>query len=121
MGQKLGQAWIKVDGAALESMPGAKIDIGGTERTAVIGGNAVLGFSGKPKQSIVECEIAVGKGTSLAAFRDMTDVTITFECDTGQTYVVRSAWQCNTPTATDGDGGKVPLKFEGPPAEEMGV
>lgn len=121
MTKKLGKAWLKVDGGALETLPGASIDIGGDERTTVVGSNAVLGFTEKPKQSIVECEVAVGTGTSLAAYRSMTDVTITFEADTGQTWVVRNAWQTNTPKATEGDGGKVALKFEGPAAEEMGV
>ena len=46
---------------------------------------------------------------------------MTFECDTGQTYVQRNAWCVNPPVATDGGGGTVPLQFEGPPAEEMGV
>ena len=119
MGKRLGKAVVKADGKAFDSLPGAKIDIGGTERGTVVGGNKVLGYSETPKQSKVELEISVGKDTSLEELRAMDNVTISFECDTGQQYVVQGAWLTNTPEATAQDGGKVPLTFEGPPAEEM--
>lgn len=119
MGKKLGRAFIKVDGQALESMPGAKLDIGGNERTTVVGANEVQGFFETPKQSKLECEITVGSSTNLAAMRDWDDVTISFECDTGQQYVIQGAWLTNTPEMTASEGGRVPLTFEGPPAQEM--
>lgn len=121
MTQRLGKAFIKADGDLLESMPGAKIDVGGVERKPVIGNNTVLGYSETPVPSSVECEIAVGPTTSLLKLARLADVTITFECDTGQTYVCKNSFLTAPPVATDGDGGKVPLKFNGQPAEEMGV
>lgn len=119
MGKKLGKAWIKVDGKMLESLPGAKIDIGGVERTTVVGATKVEGFFETPKQSKVECEITVGANTSLAEYGAMESVTINFECDTGQQYVVQGAWLTNTAEMTASEGGKVPLTFEGPPADEL--
>ncbi len=119
MGQRLGKAFIKVDGKLLESLPGAKIDIGGVERTPVVGATSVHGYAEKLKPATVECEISVSKDTSLADLAKIADATITFECDTGQTYVVRNAFVTDTLQATAEDGGKVPLKFSGPPAEEM--
>lgn len=119
MAKKLGKAFIKIDGKMLESMPGAKLDIGGNERTTVVGSNAVQGYFETPKQSKVECEISVGKETRLAEMRDWDKVTISFECDTGQLYVVQGAWLTNTPEMTASEGGRVPLTLEGPPAEEM--
>lgn len=119
--QKLGKAYIKHDGNLLETNPGASIDIGGVTRTTVMGNNSVLGFAEQPKQSVVSCQISLGAQTSLEQLRALSGVTITFECDTGQTYVVRDAWLVNPPVATDGAGGAIPLQFEGPPAEEMGV
>lgn len=121
MTQRLGKAYIKVDGELLETMPGAKLDPGGVTRTTVAGNNRVLGYSEKPKQSRLECQIAMGAQTSLARLGAIKDATVTFECDTGQTFVMRNAWLTDTPNATDGDGGQVPLIFEGQPAEEMGV
>jgi hypothetical protein len=121
MTQRLGRAYIKVDGDMLESMPGAKVDVGGVSRSVVLGNNKVLGFAEKPKEAMVECEVAVGPATSLLKLAAIADATITFECDTGQTYVIKNAFLTEPPVATDGDGGKVPLKFAGDPAEEMGV
>ncbi len=119
MGKKLGKAWIKANGKMLETLPGAKLDIGGTERSTVVGATEVQGYFETPKQSKMECEITVGKDTSLEEYGAMDDVTINFECDTGQKYVQQGAWLTNTPELTAQDGGKVPLTFEGPPADEL--
>lgn len=117
--KKLGRAFIKMDGALLETMPGAKLDLGGFTREPVEGSNQVLGYAEKPKAAMLECEIAVGKMTNLEDFRQATDVTITFEADTGQVWVVRNAWLTEPPAVTDGEGGKVPLKFAGLPADQV--
>lgn len=119
MGQRLGRAFIKWDGKLLETLPGAKIDIGGVDRDTVTGSNAVLGYSEKTKPATLECEISLGTQTRLADFAAITNATITFECDTGQHYVMRNAWLTESPNATEGDGGKVPLKFASTPAQEV--
>lgn len=114
--QRLGKAFIRVDGALLESMPGAKIDLGGEVREPVVGSNAVLGYASKFKEATLECEISLGPNTNLDALRAIADSTITFECDTGQTWLIRNAWLAEPPVLSEGEGGKVPLKFVGPPA-----
>jgi len=119
MAKKLGKAIIKVDGKALESMPGASLDIGGSERTTLVGQNEVQGFFETPKPSRLECEISVGTDTRLADMRGWDNVTISFECDTGQQYVQQGAWLLNTPALKASEGGRVALQFEGPPAQEM--
>lgn len=117
--QKIGMAYIKVNGALLETLPGAKLDLGGVERTTVKGSNKVLGFSEAPKESLLECEIAVGPETDLIALGNARDVTITFEPDAGRPYVIRHAWCLESPKLQDTEGGKAPFKFAGPPADEM--
>jgi hypothetical protein len=67
----------------------------------------------------LDCTISVGADTDLARFGKIADATVTFEADTGQTWIIRNAWVTDTLEITDGDGGKVGLKFAGPPAEEM--
>lgn len=119
MSQRLGKAFIKWDGKLLETMPDAKISLGGVERTPVLGANTVHGFSEKIKESTIECEISVSSETRLAELAAIKDATITFETDTGQTYIMRNAFLTEPPAATAGEGGKVPLKFAGPAAEEM--
>lgn len=118
MAKKLGKVIIKVDGKALPSKPGAAIDIGGVQRTTVkdaIG----MGFSEEDMPSQVSCEINVDGQTSLAEMRGWDNVTLSFECDTGQQYVIQGAWLTSTAKLTGNEGGSVPLTFEGPPAEEL--
>lgn len=107
--KRFGMAYIRVDGELLETMPGASIDIGGVERNNVDGDNEVLGFSERPVPAVIECEISMGPHTSLEKIRQITDATVTFECDTGQKYVCANAWVSNTLKATSGEGGKVPV------------
>ncbi len=118
MGMRLGIAKVKVDGELLESLPGAKIDLGGTEREPVVGSFSVHGYVEKIKPALVECEISVGEGTDVKKLTDLVDATVQFECDTGQTYVVNNAFSTLTGVITEGEGGKVPLAFSGDPAEE---
>lgn len=116
--QRLGKAFVKSNGSLFESLPGAKIDIGGVTRNPVVGSNSVHGYAEQVKEATVECEISFGPDTRLVEIAAMSDVTINFECDTGQVYVVRNAWLVEPPVLTEGEGGKVPLKFAGPPADE---
>jgi hypothetical protein len=114
---RLGVAKIKIDGELLESLPGAKIDLGGKERTAVTGSFSLHGFAEKIKPAQVECEISLGPKTDLKKLSDIVGATIQFECDTGQTYVVNNAFNTVTAVVTEGEGGKIPLVFQGDPAE----
>jgi hypothetical protein len=116
---RLGKAWIKVNGELLESMPAAKLDVGGYDRDPVIGATVVLGFSEKVHPASVECEISVGKDTRVLDMNKWVSESITFECDTGQVFVIRDAFVQSPPVLTAEDGGKVPLKFFGPPAEQV--
>lgn len=118
-GQQHSMAYIKVDGTLLATMPGAKLDIGGQVRSSVVGDNKVHGFSSAIKPAMLECEVSLGQGMSLDQLRNITDATVTYEADTGQTWVVRQAFVTETLNVTAGEGGKVALKFEGQPAEEM--
>lgn len=114
----MGKAQIKANGKLLETLPGATLDIGGPSRTTVAGANAIHGFQEAIAPSKLECEISVKEGTSLTEIRNWSDITATFEADTGQTWVISNGWNTTPPTATDNDG-KAKITIEGPPAEEM--
>lgn len=120
-GQRFGKAFISVDGSLLATMPGAKLNLGGNERTPVVGDNAVLGFTEAPVAALLTCEISLGEGSSLETLRKLKGATVTFECDTGQTYVMREAFTTKALEISAGDAGKVSLEISGQPAEEMGV
>lgn len=119
MGIRLGKAFIKVNGALLESMPGAKLALGGVSRKPVVGANSVHGFSEEVVPGSVECEVSVGKDTKVMDWTKWSDVSVTFECDTGQVFVVRGAFLEEPPELTAQEGGKVPLKLTGQPAEQV--
>jgi Phage tail tube protein len=121
MTQRFGMAYIAVDGDLQPTMPGAKLDTGGVERTPVEGDNKMLGFTEKPKPAMVTFDISLGPTMSLKRLQDMKNATVTFECDTGQTYVMRGAYTTKTLALTSGDNGKVNVEMAGMPAEEMGA
>lgn len=114
----MGRAQIKVNGKLLDTHPGASLDIGGEARETVAGANAIHGFKSSIMPSKLECEISVKAETSLAEIGRWDDVTVTFEADTGQTWVIAHGWNTTPPTTTDNDG-KAKVTIEGPPAEEM--
>lgn len=118
MAKILGRATIKMDGALLLTHPGASLQLGGVNRTTRTG-NSVHGYSEQVQQARLECQVSLTGQTPLSAIRAAADVTVTFECDTGQTYVVSPAWLVEQPTITDGPDSNVTLIFEGPPAEEL--
>lgn len=114
----MGKALIKVDGKVLDTLPGASLDIGGETRETVTGANKVLGFKSSPRPSKLECEIAIKNRTSAAEIARWTDVTVTFEADTGQAFVIPGGWVTEPPQITENEG-KAKITIEGPPAEEM--
>ena len=114
----VGKAYIKFDGNKLRTKTGATIDIGGQQRTAVVG-NEYDGFTEEAKPAEIDCVISLGVGESLETIRNITDATVTFECDTGQSYLVRHAFLADTLKVTGGEGGNIPVKLIGKAAEEV--
>ncbi len=114
----LGRATIKVNGTAFRTKPGAQFDPGGTTRTTRVG-HEVHDDSEAGRQGSLEAEIDYDAETSVADINAIEDATVVFECDTGQTYVGNHWWSTGESTLTDGPDSTVPIKFEGPAAEEM--
>lgn len=118
MSQVTGRCWLYVDGALLRSKAGAKLaGVGGLERTAVMG-NQVYGYAEKVVAPTVEATLADTADLSLVALAQVTDATITFETDTGKTYIVRHAWCQSPPDLTEGEGD-VAVVFAGMSVEEQ--
>lgn len=115
-----GIAYIKVSGfGQLRTLPGAKIKLGGVKREPVVGASSVHGYAESIEPSTLECEISLVGGFSIAALQAVTGATITYEADTGQRYIMRDAFCTETMEVTGGEGGKVPCRFAGQPAEEL--
>jgi hypothetical protein len=110
--QVLGRAAIKYNGKILLTDKGAKLNLGGVERKPIVG-DRVHGFAEETKEPSIECVISLTKDTDLEEIKNLTDCTVTFEADTGQTWILKNAWSNTPPEITAGEGGKVPVKFHG--------
>ena len=116
MSQVLGIATIKVNGEQLNSKEGAKLNLGGIQRTPVVAGSKVH-YTERVMPSGLECTLLVTKDTNATKMNTWRNVTITFEGDNGKKYTVNGAFTTEPLEVTDGNG-EMPLKLSGPPAEE---
>jgi hypothetical protein len=118
MAQYVGRVTISVGGNTLRSEGGASIDIGGTKRDPKPDDQGGVGWTQETAPSKVDCEVLVAPGDSIASYGEMAGVDISFQADTGQSWVITDAFLTDTPNLK-GKDGKVSLKFAGPPAEEI--
>lgn len=118
MAQFLGRAKITTNGTTIETNKGATLDVGGIKNNPVVTGSKV-GRAEELVPATIECETSLAAGMSLEDLRNLKEATVIFECDTGQSYVVRNAFRTDTLTMKDGEGGNVSLKIAGDPAEEL--
>lgn len=117
MAQVTGIVLVKIDGQLMRSKEGAKLNIGGKERTAQTG-HSVYGYSEKVVPATVEFTMAHVAGDDLRALSDTVDATLEFATDTGDTYMVRNAF-CTNPAELTGGEGDTTLNFAGDPAEKV--
>lgn len=113
MAKIFGRAFIRVNGMTLAGMPGSsKLDPGGVERSPVVGEAGFLGYTEKPVHAEIECDIAIDANTDIDALNKTVDASVTFECDSGQVYVMRNASLAMPVKPQSGDG-KANVKFIG--------
>ncbi len=65
----------------------------------------------------IECTISHDNNTSLINLSKLADVPITFETDSGKTYIIGEAWITESPELNSQEGS-VALTFEGMSVEE---
>lgn len=116
-GKLNGRVTIRAAGLVLKTNAGATLDKGGIVRTPRPGDNDADGFTESIMNSTIECNVQMREGTSLATLQAISDGTFTFECDTGQVYMINHGYNGPAP-ALAGDGS-AKCTFHGPPAEEM--
>lgn len=117
MAQITGVVIVKVDGAIQRSKEGAKIMLGGKERTPIVGHN-VYGFSEKVVAATLEFTLAHTATDDLVDLQNKIDSTLEFETDTGKTYMIANAFSTKPAELTGGEGD-VSFAFAGNPAEEV--
>lgn len=115
MAQITGIVFVKVDGALQRSKEGAKLTMGGKERTAQVG-HSVYGYAEKVVPAVVEFTLAHVGGDDLIGLQNKVDSTLEFETDTGDSYLVANAF-CTKPAELTGGEGDVAFEFNGDAAE----
>jgi hypothetical protein len=116
--QRTGRAYIYINGTLYESGDDAKLsNYLGIEREAVVGAE-VYGFSEKPVAPTIVCSLIHGGGLRLTDLKKLTDVTVTFRCDTGEVYVLKNGWVAKADDFTAKDG-KAPVTFMGKSVEPI--
>lgn len=87
-----GRVFITVNGKRLSSKEGAKLMFGGVERETVLADTGVVGYSEKTVAPGVECTIAHTADFNMQEMQDMKDVSMSFDTDSGKTFVLSNAW-----------------------------
>lgn len=111
-----GQARVRINGQEYVTEPKASLELGGIARDSVEADNRAGLFTEKSVPSKLEASIIITPGLSLAVLNSIDDTTVTFEGDTGQTYVIGHAYNSEPVAIND---GKAKVVLMGPPAEEV--
>lgn len=110
-----GVAIIKANGVSMRSKGGAKLGLGGLERTAEYADGQLIGSSAKPIAADLTATLTHTNQSDLDALNLIEDDTITFETDSGVTYIINGAFIVSPPELSDEAGG-VSVHFMGQPA-----
>ena len=114
--QYQGKAQVRINGAEYPTNPGATFTPGGEQRTAVVG-YKVYGFKATPLQTTLQATFPNHLSLSLMDVNGMVDVTVIFEADTGQRWLMARAW--NTGQSTLSGDGDISTTFEAQEAQEL--
>lgn len=115
MAQVFGRAFITVAGKRYNTKEGASLKFGGVSREAVVGDGGVAGFQEKLEAPEVDCTIIATGEVSLVEIQNIKDATVSFDTDTGRSYVIANAFNGPVPELSK-DGIKA--KFYGIEAKE---
>ncbi len=113
--QVTGIVYVHANGRLLNSKEGAKLNLGGKERTPVVANGRVIGYSEKVVPAMVECTLPHTADEDIIALNALVDATVTFGTDTGVTFLVANAFTTKPCELTGGEGD-VSLELAGDPA-----
>lgn len=106
--QYQGRAFIRIDGAEYPTGDDATLDVGGFTRETVKG-SRVYGYQETATEATVECKIFNCADIDILTLKNMTDGTVEFETDVGQTYLLAGAWTVDAITLSA--KGEISLKL----------
>ena len=114
-----GKAKVMADGQELLVNDKSKLTLAGFKNHTVKGPR-VYGFAQEAQEAMVDTTVFVDANTDFDLLASMTDVTILFQCDSGQNYVLPHAWIVDPPAPESAaQGGSTPLKFAAISSEKI--
>lgn len=115
MAKVFGRAFITVGGKRYNTKEGASLKFGGIARDPVVGDGGVAGHQEKLEAPEVDCTIIATGEVSLAEIQKIDNATVSFDTDSGRSYVISNAFSGPVPELSR-DGIKA--KFYGIEAKE---
>lgn len=114
-----GEFKLYVNGVQYNLKGDPTIDIGGTQRTAIVGVDGRLhGYSKKTVKSTISGTFTDTSDLDIAALRNLKNATVKVEKPNGKTVIQVGA--CFSGDASEsGAEGEISFEFSGPPAEEI--
>ena len=114
--QLTGRVFITVKGKRLRSKEGATLKFSDFSRKGQTADTGVAGFTEGTEIPGCECVLLHAADTSLAEFKAMSNETVSFDTDTGRSFVLSEAWCAG---ALELSKGEVKLSFESMKCEEV--
>lgn len=105
-----GQTRVRIDGKEYATEGKSSLEIGGVKREAVAADHRAGYFMESTEPGKMEVNLLVTAGISLSALQAMDDANVTFEADTGQTYVMDGGYVSDMISVSD---GKAKVTFMG--------
>ncbi len=106
-----GRAIIYVDGKTIPSENGATLNPGGESKKPERHGGVTY-YTTEEVPPSVECRVNHTADVDILALSNMENVTVLFECDTGQKYLIRGG-TTQDPVPVDTSSGKSALTIFG--------
>jgi len=112
-----GVCYIKLGSNLVRSQEGAKLSMGGWEKTPKFANGKLVGFAWKPVASSIEATLVHTADTDIQELQEFQG-TVTFETDTGKSFMIADAEVTNPMELTGGEGD-LTLKLAGAPAVQQ--
>lgn len=116
MAQATSRVFIKANGLLLRSKEGASIQTGGLVSEALTVDSGFVDHKDNIVPSEVTATLVHNADTDMNALRQLKNVTLSFETDTGTGWSISGAFVTEVGALS---GGEFDISFAGPPAERV--
>lgn len=113
-----GIMFLKVDGEQFQAKGSFTYNLGAPKRTAVVGVDAVHGFSEVPQSPMISGSITDSDELNLSVLLNVRDATVTIELANGKIIALREAFYAGEGDVTT-EEGEIGVEFRGITAEEV--